>query len=88
LQSILIGENRKLAIIDGQTVKLNGRFGEQTLVRLTETEAVLKRGKSMQTLKLYPDFQKYPVIEKQNAISKSAVIDNAGKKRSIKPSKK
>jgi MSHA biogenesis protein MshK len=63
LQSVLIGANRKLAIIDGQTVKLNGKFGQQTLIRLTETEAVLKQGKELQTLKLFPDFHKEPVRE-------------------------
>lgn len=58
LQSVLIGPNRKLAIIDGKTVKLNGKFGDQVLVKLTETEAVLKRGRELQTLKLFPDIEK------------------------------
>lgn len=60
LQSVLIGPNRKLAIIDGQTVKLNGKFGNQTLVKLNETSVVLKRGKQLQTLNLHPDFSKKP----------------------------
>lgn len=61
LQSILIGPVRKFAIIDGKTVKLNGKFGDQTLVKLTETEAVLKRGRELQTLKLFPDIEKKTV---------------------------
>lgn len=58
LQSVLIAPNRKLAIIDGQTVKLNAKFGDQVLVRITETGVVLKRGKQLQTLNLHPEFSK------------------------------
>ncbi len=58
LQSVLLAPNRKFAVIDGTTVKLNGKFGDQVLVRLTETEATLKRGKVLQTLKLFPDVEK------------------------------
>jgi MSHA biogenesis protein MshK len=58
LQSILISPQRKIAIIDGQTVQLNGKFGNQTLVRITESEVVLKSGRQLQTLSLHPDFSK------------------------------
>ena len=58
LQSILISPHRKIAIIDGQTVQLNGKFGNQTLVRMTESEVVLKSGRQLQTLSLYPDLSK------------------------------
>jgi MSHA biogenesis protein MshK len=58
LQSILISPQRKIAIIDGQTVKLNGKFGNQTLVRMTESEVVLRNGRQLQTLSLHPDLSK------------------------------
>jgi MSHA biogenesis protein MshK len=58
LQSILIAPKRHLAIISGQTVALNGKYGEQTLVKVSETEVVLRNGKELQTLKLFPDFDK------------------------------
>jgi MSHA biogenesis protein MshK len=61
LQSILISPHRKIAIIDGQTVQLNGKFGNQTLVRMTESEVVLKSGRQLQTLSLHPDFSKKKV---------------------------
>lgn len=60
LQSILISANRKIAIIDGQAVKLNAKFGDQTLIRMTESEVVLRRGKQLQTLSLHPDLRKKP----------------------------
>ena len=61
LQSILIGPNRHVAIIGGQTVAINGKYGDHTLIKLTETEAVLRsdsKGKELLTLKLFPDLDK------------------------------
>jgi MSHA biogenesis protein MshK len=58
LQSILIAPNRRVAIISGQAVTLNGKYGEQTLIKMSETEVVLRNGKELQTLKLFPDFDK------------------------------
>ncbi|MES2048536.1 MAG: hypothetical protein V4447_09055 [Pseudomonadota bacterium] len=58
LQSVLIAPNRHLAIISGQTVALNGKYGKQTLIKMSETEVVLRNGKELQTLKLFPDFDK------------------------------
>jgi hypothetical protein len=58
LQAVLIAKNRKIAMINGQAVKLNGSFEGQTLIRLSETEAVLRKGAVLQTLKLFPQFEK------------------------------
>ncbi len=58
LQSVLISNSRKFAIIDGKTVNLNSKFGEQTLIKLSETEVVLRKGKERQVLKLYPMISK------------------------------
>jgi MSHA biogenesis protein MshK len=58
LQSILIAPNRRIAIINGQAVALHGKYGNQVLIKLTETEAVLRNGKELQTLKIHPDFEK------------------------------
>lgn len=77
LQSILISPERKLAIISGQTVVLNGRYGDQTLIKITETEVILSKGsgkaKQLQTLKLFPDLVKKSVSENPS--------DNPEKKR-------
>ena len=58
LQSILIAPHRHVAIISGQTVALNGKYGNQTLIRMSETEVVLRNGRTLQTLTLFPDFNK------------------------------
>ncbi len=58
LQSVLISPKRHLAIISGQTVALNDKYGDQTLIKVSETEVVLRNGKELQTLKLFPDLDK------------------------------
>jgi len=58
LQSVLLSPGRKLAVIDGVTVALGGKVGDATLVRIGETEAVLKGGDGMTILKLYPGIEK------------------------------
>jgi len=54
LQSVLISPDRKLAIIDGETVALGGTVGDATLVQITETGVTLKRGAQVTRLELYP----------------------------------
>ena len=65
LQSVMISEHSKMAIISGQTVKLHQKFGEFRLVKISETEVILQNGKEQQVLKLFPDIQK-------KSVSKSA----------------
>lgn len=57
LQSILISRNpggRKVAVISGQTVRLGGRIGNAVLFQISQNEVVLKRGRTLETLKLSP----------------------------------
>jgi MSHA biogenesis protein MshK len=54
LQSVLISPDRKLAIIDGETVALGGSVGGATLVQITETGVTLRRGAEVTRLELYP----------------------------------
>lgn len=57
LQSVLISSHlngRRVAVIDGQTVPLGAHFGNAVLIKMTETEVVLRRGNQLQTLKLRP----------------------------------
>lgn len=58
LQSILIGPARSEAIISGRTVKLGDQFGEARVMKITESEVVLKSGNEIQTLKLFPSIEK------------------------------
>jgi MSHA biogenesis protein MshK len=58
LQSVLVSPTRMVAIISGQTVKLGERFGDARVVKITETEVVLRNGQNIQVLKLFPNVEK------------------------------
>jgi MSHA biogenesis protein MshK len=61
LQSVLLSGGRRLAIIDGTMVALGGMLGEARVVKISETEVVLKRGEETETLKLFPSVDKQSV---------------------------
>jgi len=61
LQSVLISRGRKVAIIGGKEVRLNDKYGDARVIKITETEVVLRRGKDVKTLKLFPDVEKHKV---------------------------
>ena len=61
LQSVLISQRRRLAIINGQTVALGDTVGEAKVVKITETEVVLQKGSETEVLKLFPGVDKQPV---------------------------
>lgn len=58
LQSVLISRGRKSAIIGGQVVGLGEKYGEARVVKITESEVVLKTGAVTETLRLFPDVEK------------------------------
>lgn len=58
LQSVLISAGRKSAIIGGQVVGLGEKYGEARVVKITESEVVLKTGTVKETLRLFPDVEK------------------------------
>ena len=68
LQTVLISPRQKVAIINGETVKLGGMYGSARVVKISESGVVLNEGGSLQTLKLYPGVEKkIPQVEEANA---------------------
>lgn len=61
LQSILLSGSRKVAVINGAMVPLGGMVGEARVVRITETQVVLKKGEETEVLSMYPGIDKRPV---------------------------
>jgi MSHA biogenesis protein MshK len=61
LQSILISSRRRIAVINGNTVALGDMIGEARVVKISETEVVLKTGEETEVLKMYPGIEKQPV---------------------------
>ena len=75
LQSVLISSGRRVAVISGQNVRLGEKYGNARVVRITESEVVLKDGKETQVLKLFPD------VEKRRVASKSRVKGNSQRQK-------
>lgn len=63
LQSVLISPGRRTAVISGRSVKVGDRFDDNRVIRINETEVVLKTGSGLQTLKLFPDVEKRTAVQ-------------------------
>ena len=62
VQVILTSHERKVAVIDGKVVPLGGATRDGKLVGLTDTSAVLEKGKSGErdVLLMHPNIDKRP----------------------------
>ncbi len=58
LQSVMISPTQSAAIINGVTVRLGEKYGDAVLVRVAESEVVLRRGGAQQVLKIHPGVEK------------------------------
>ncbi len=67
LQSVMLSPSRKMAIISGQTVALGDSYQGARLVKINESEVVLRNGSEVQTLKLFPDLEKQPLAGRAGA---------------------
>lgn len=58
LQSVLISPKRKVAIINGETLVVGDSIGESQIIRIMDTEVVLRAGTEERVVRMYPDFEK------------------------------
>jgi MSHA biogenesis protein MshK len=54
LESVLIAPDRRIAVINGQQYSEGATFGEGRILRISETEVVIRRPGRDEALKLYP----------------------------------
>ena len=72
LQSVLIPKKgTPVAVIGGQTVPLGGRYGDSTLVRISEREAVLEGPGGVERLLLTPAAEKTNVVTRKTTVRKA-----------------
>lgn len=60
LESVLIAPDRRIAVINGQAVRVGQKVGDARVVRITETEVALREGAATQVLKLFPAAERHP----------------------------
>ncbi len=58
LQSVLISTTRNVAVINGQTVPLGGKFRDATLIGITGSGVELRSGSRVEVLRLFPQVEK------------------------------
>jgi len=76
LQSVMITPTARTAIIGGEEVKLGAKFGDARVIKITETEVVLRTTGGTETLKMYPGVEmkavQPPPQKAQQVIRKSS----------------
>jgi MSHA biogenesis protein MshK len=60
LESVLIHPDTRIAIINGERLRLGQKIRGLRLVRIADSEVVLLEGSERRTLKLYPGVRKKP----------------------------
>ena len=70
LSSIKITPTEKTAVIGGQTVHLGGRYGDARVIKITDSEVVLRTSAGTETLRLYPDVDIRPLVVEPAAVQK------------------
>jgi MSHA biogenesis protein MshK len=55
VESILIAPDRRLAVINGEQVTLGSKIAGGAVVRITETEVVVRGADGEQTFRLFPE---------------------------------
>lgn len=58
LQSVLVSPNRRVAVINGQSLAVGDRIGEARVAKITETEVTLAQGGQTQVLRLFVQVDK------------------------------
>ena len=61
LQSILFSRNRKIAVINGETVALGGTVGDAVVAKISPTEVVLRYPDRTEVLKFFGGIERKPV---------------------------
>ena len=57
----MITPTSRIAIIDGRSVKLGASYGDARVIKITESEVVLRSAGGTETLKMYPGVDIKPV---------------------------
>jgi MSHA biogenesis protein MshK len=82
LQSVMISPTQSAAIINGVRVRLGEKYGDAVLVRVAESEVVLKSGGAQQVLKIHPGVEKRDIVPV--ALAAPAAVKSAPRKAKAK----
>ena len=60
VQMIKLGKGRATAVVDGQEVSVGSRLGDMRVVKITDSEVVLKGKRETEVLRLFAEVEKRP----------------------------
>lgn len=70
LQSVMMSSGRKVAVISGQMLRVGEKFGEATLIRVTDHDVSLRNADgSVEVLKMHPAVEKKIRIQPREQVS-------------------
>jgi len=69
VESILIAPDRRLAVVNGEQVTLGSKVAGGAVVRITETEVVVRGADGEQTLRLFPETRRPSAVPTKRARS-------------------
>lgn len=73
LQAVSMSKTRKVAIISGQEVAIGGKYGDASLIQLSDSEAVLRSPDgTLQTLRMYSRIEKKVIVPAESKPKKKA----------------
>lgn len=58
---ILRPGGKSVAVVNGQQVAVGGKFGDKRVIKITESEVVLKGESGREVIRVTPDIEKVPV---------------------------
>jgi MSHA biogenesis protein MshK len=67
LQSVLISDRGRAAVINGQLVEQGQKYGDATLTRVTESEVTLVSARETKVLRLFPAVEKKMITAPESA---------------------
>jgi len=70
LESVLIAPDRRIAVINGQQVSVGGKVGSGEVVRITESEVVIRGAGGDAILKLVPEYMQRPAPSPEKRTSR------------------
>ena len=73
VQMIKLSSGRNVAVVDGQEVTVGSRVGDMRVIRITESEVVLKGKTGTEVLKLFAEVEKRsPATDRNKEVDASA----------------
>lgn len=77
LQSVTMSKRRRHATISGQEVAIGGKFGEATLIRISDSQVTLRNPDgTLEKLHMYPQVEKKMIVPEEPGAKKKTVGKN------------